>query len=54
MRRTRHPSTTHRQGRAVVSSDDDGDDGGEDQAASGGRAGSGVDVDWENIQEDEE
>jgi hypothetical protein len=49
MRHTRHTSTTHRQGRVVVSSDNDDDDNGN----AGGATRGGDDVDWENIQEDD-
>ena len=49
-----HTSTTHHQGRAVVSSSDNDNDGGASVAARGGRATGGDDVDWEDIQEDEE
>ena len=49
MRHLRHTSTTHRQGRAMVSSGDDDDDGDDGGAARGGD-----DVNWENIEEDEE
>ena len=52
-RRTRHTLTIHRQGRAVVSSFDDDDDGNEGTVVVGGAAG-GEDVDWDDIQEDEE
>jgi len=48
LRHTRHNSTTHHQGRAVVSSDNDDDDG------SDGRAAGRDDVDWEDIQEEDE
>ena len=48
MRHKRHTSTTHPQGRAVVSSDDDDDDGGDGHDAGGD------DVDLDNIHEDEE
>ena len=50
-RHERHTSTTHCQGRAVVSSsssDDDDDGGGEEDVAGGD------DVNWDTIQEDEE
>jgi len=46
MCRTHHTLTTHRQGRAVVSFDDD--DGGDGHVAVGD------DVDWEDIQEEDE
>jgi len=50
MRRSRHTLTTHRQGRVMVSSDDDDDDDGGDGRATRGDD----DVDWDNIEEDEE
>ena len=53
-RHTLHTWTTYRQGRAVVSTDDDDDDDGGEGAAIGGGAASGMDVDWDDIQEDEE
>ena len=48
MRRSCHTSTTYRHGRAVVSLDDDDGGGGD------GRAAGDDDVDWDNIEEDEE
>jgi len=48
MRRTCHTLTTHRQGRVVVSLDYNDDDCGD------GRAAGRDDVDWDNIDEDEE
>ena len=44
-RRTRHTSTTHRHGRAMVYSNDDNDDDGSEEAAVGGVAAGGKDVD---------
>jgi hypothetical protein len=49
MHHTRHTSTTHRLGRAVVSSDNDDDD----NDGGDGRALGGDDVDWDNIEDDE-
>jgi len=49
-KRKRHTSTTHRQGRVVVSFDNDSNDDGNDGLAVGGsRAAGGDDVDWEGI-----
>ena len=56
-RRQCHTSTTHHQGRAMVSSsdnDDDNDDGDLGVATSGSRTVGGDDVDWEGIQDNEE
>ena len=49
MRHTCHTSTTHCQGRAVVSFNDDDDDGNVGGAAHGDDG-----IDWENIEHDDE
>ena len=51
---TLNTAITHRQGRACIDSDDDDGDGGARTAAGGARAVGGNDIDWTDIQGDDE
>ena len=53
-RSTRYTATTHHQGRARIDSDDDDGDGGTRTIAGGARAVGGDDIDWMDIQGDDE
>ena len=53
-RSTRYTATTHCQGRARIDSNDDDGDGGAGTAVGGARATGDDDIDWTDIQGDDE
>jgi hypothetical protein len=54
IRSTYYTATTHHQGRARIDFDNDDDDGDAGTVAGTSGAGGGKDVDWDDVQRDEE